>query len=183
MRRYLDAKRLWLGGVCLALAALAYAEEPKSTPSGSEKKPADSSDFIRLRRDEKKVPLAMETSIVHYAPADKSRKYPTVDLVAAFHIGEKKYYEELNKAFEKYDVVLYELVAPLGTRVPKGGAGKSESTLSKIQKFLKNTLELEFQLDQIDYTKSNFVHADMSPTISPNRCPKRAKRGSRSLLA
>jgi hypothetical protein len=164
MRRNSDANRLRLGGVCLLLAALACADEPKSASTVSEKKQADSSDFIRLRRNEKKVPLAMETAIVHYAPADKNRKYPTVDLVAAFHIGEKKYYEELNKAFENYDVVLYELVAPLGTRVPKGGVTeKSESTLSKIQKFLKNTLELEFQLDQIDYTKSNFVHADMSP--------------------
>ena len=43
-----------------------------------------------------------------------------VDLIGAVHVGEKAYYEALNKQFEDYDAVLYELVAPEGTRVPKG---------------------------------------------------------------
>jgi hypothetical protein len=143
------------------LNSLAYAEEAKKA-AAPPKKQVDTSNFIRVRRDEKKNPLAMETSIVHYASTDKTSDSATVDLVSAFHIGEKKYYDDLNKAFEKYDVVLYELVAPLGTRVPKGG-GNKDSTLSKIQKFMKDNLDLEFQLDRIDYTKDNFVHADMSP--------------------
>ncbi len=161
MKRHYFFRGLWWCGLCFLLTALATAEEVKNAVAELPKKPADVDNFVRLRRDEKKKPLAMETAIVHYVPADKSRKYPTVDLVSAFHIGEKKYYEELNKDFEKYDVVLYELVAPLGTRVPKGG-GNRDSMVSKVQKFMKNTLNLEFQLDQIDYTKPNFVHADMS---------------------
>ena len=28
---------------------------------------------------------------------------------------------------------------------------------------MKNLLELEYQLDQVDYTRKNFVHADLSP--------------------
>jgi hypothetical protein len=162
MNRNFYSKRLCLSGVCLLITALACADEVKNATSESQKKQVDTGNFIRVRRDAKKNPLAMETSIVHYVPKDKSQATPTVDLVAAFHVGEKKYYDDLNKAFENYDVVLYELVAPLGTRVPKGGA-KSDSTLSKVQKFIKDTLQLEFQLDQIDYTKANFVHADMSP--------------------
>jgi hypothetical protein len=161
MKRIHYIHRLWLGVSCLLVAALAFAEDAKEAASAPPKKQVDASNFIRVRRDEKKNPLAMETAIVRYVPAEKSRKYPTVDLVAAIHIGEKKYYEELNKTFENYDVVLYELVAPLGTRVPKGG-GKSDSMVSKVQKFMKNTLELDFQLENIDYTKPNFVHADMS---------------------
>jgi hypothetical protein len=161
MNRIDPLKQLWWGGLCLMVTVYASAEEAKKPVSEPPRKQADAGEFIRVRRDEKKTPVAMETAIVHYAPVEKSRKSPTVDLVAAFHIGEKKYYDELNKAFETYDVVLYELVAPLGTRVPKGG-GKADSTLSKVQKFLKNTLELDFQLDHIDYTKRNFVHADMS---------------------
>ena len=162
MNRIFYSKRLCLGGLLLFLTvASASADDAKNAASEPPKKQVDTGNFVRVRRDEKKNPLAMETSIVHYVPSDKSRKYPTVDLVSAFHIGEKRYYEELNKAFEKYDVVLYELVAPLGTRVPKGG-GNKDSMLSKVQKFMKDTLDLEFQLDQIDYTKPNFVHADMS---------------------
>ncbi|MCC6125068.1 MAG: hypothetical protein IT426_08910 [Pirellulales bacterium] len=161
MKRIHYFHRIWLGVSCLLFAALAFAEDAKEAASGPPKKQVDASNFIRVRRDEKKNPVAMETSIVRYAPVGKGRQYPTVDLVAAFHIGEKKYYEELNRAFESYDVVLYELVAPLGTRVPKGG-GKSDSMVSKVQKFMKDTLALDFQLEHIDYTKPNFVHADMS---------------------
>jgi hypothetical protein len=161
MSQCLEFKRLWLSAFCVLIAAITFAEEPQNAAPVPPKKEAESASFIRLRRDDKKNPVAMETSIVRFAPTDKSRAYPKVDLVSAFHIGEKRYYEELNKTFEQYDVVLYELVAPLGTRVPKGG-GNKDSALSKVQKFMKNTLDLEFQLDHIDYTKQNFVHADMS---------------------
>jgi hypothetical protein len=161
MTHFNFAMRFWLIGSCLLCAASAWAQEEKKAENKPNKE-VDTANFIRVRRDEKKNPLAMETSIVRYSSKEKGADSATVDLVSAFHIGDKAYYEELNKAFEKYDVVLYELVAPAGTRVPKGGA-KADSTLSKIQKFLKNNLELEFQLEQIDYTKSNFVHADMSP--------------------
>ncbi|MCA9218600.1 MAG: hypothetical protein KDB27_36275, partial [Planctomycetales bacterium] len=61
-----------------------------------------------------------------------------------------------------YDVLLYELVAPEGTKVPKGG-GKSHHPVGQMQQGMKSMLELEFQLEQIDYHAKNFVHADMSP--------------------
>jgi hypothetical protein len=145
---------------CFAAAGLAAG--PEAAGRGQTNRPAEAGDFIRLRRDARKQPLSLETAIVRYHPRGKTESDGFVDLIAAFHIGDKSYYEALNKAFEDYDVVLYELVAPLGTRVPKGG-GKSDSAVSKVQKFLKDSLELEFQLDHIDYTKANFVHADMSP--------------------
>ena len=50
----------------------------------------------------------------------KSASGFVVDLIGAVHVGEKSYYEALDKQFEDYDAVLYELVAPEGTRVPKG---------------------------------------------------------------
>ncbi len=34
--------------------------------------------------------------------------------------------------------------------------------ISMFQRFLKDALELDFQLDDIDYTKANFVHADLT---------------------
>ena len=82
--------------------------------------------------------------------------------MAAVHIAEKSYYELLNREFRRYDVVLYELVAPKGVRVPKGG-GSSTSFVSMLQNGMKEILELEFQLQQIDYTRKNMIHADMSP--------------------
>ncbi|MGD0384447.1 MAG: hypothetical protein ABSA77_13080 [Thermoguttaceae bacterium] len=138
-----------------------------SPPAGEEpqvnKDKENSSRFIRLSRDEKKQPLALESAIVRYVPKDRSKKAPIVDLVTAVHIGEKSYYQQLNREFEGYDAVLYELIAPEGTRIPKGGGAGSGSFISMIQKAMKDVLELDFQLQLIDYTRPNLLHADMSP--------------------
>lgn len=119
--------------------------------------------FLRITRDAKQRGIALETAIVRYAPKTGTPRSVTVDLIAAVHIADMSYYQQLNREFEGYDAVLYELVAPAGTKIPKGGAEQSGSPVSALQKGLKNLLALEFQLDQIDYTRKNLVHADMSP--------------------
>ena len=86
-----------------------------------------------------------------------------IDLVAVVHIGEKAYYERLNKEFEKYDAVLYELVAPEGNKPPKGGEKKSDNPVAMLQQGMKLFLRLEHQLEVVDYQKANFIHADLSP--------------------
>jgi hypothetical protein len=58
--------------------------------------------------------------------------------------------------------VLYELVAPEGTRV-NDRAAEGGSPISALQVGMKDVLELQFQLDHINYDAENFVHADMSP--------------------
>ena len=123
--------------------------------------------FLRIRRDQKGRPVAMETSIVRYQMKNDDGETVVVDLIGAVHVGEKKYYESLNSQFEKYESLLYELVAPEGTVIPKGGRVEDGSIslnpVGGIQKGLKSLLDLEFQLEKIDYTKNNFVHADMTP--------------------
>src|SRR5205085_3133277 len=47
-----------------------------------------------------------------------------------------------------------------GRRCPAAGAAV-RNLISMFQRFLKDVLELDFQLDDIDYTKPNFVHADL----------------------
>jgi hypothetical protein len=85
-----------------------------------------------------------------------------VHLIGAVHIGEKSYYDGLNRDFKGYDAVLYEMVKSKDVAPPAPGEGeKSDSPISQFQRFLKNTLDLDFQLDDIDYTAPNFVHADM----------------------
>lgn len=85
-----------------------------------------------------------------------------VHLVGAVHIGEKSYYDALNQDFKHYDAVLYELVSEKDAPPPTAAeADASENPISKLQHFLKNTLDLDFQLDDIDYQAPNFVHADM----------------------
>ncbi|MCS7304992.1 MAG: hypothetical protein NZ602_07785 [Thermoguttaceae bacterium] len=141
-------------------------KQPSNQPVASEVQDLDcskASQFLRIRRDEKGQPVALETAIVRYVPMDCSQTSPTVDLVAAVHVGEKSYYQQLNREFQHYDAVLYELVAPEGTRVPKGGGRPSGHPVSFLQITLSNMLNLTHQLQEIDYTAKHFVHADMSP--------------------
>jgi hypothetical protein len=122
--------------------------------------------WVRVTRDAKKQPQAMETAIVRYATADAAKggaPKPYVDLVGAVHIGDRAYYEKLNDRFKNYDAVLYELVAPEGTVVPKGHGMANNHPLGALQNGMKSMLEIEHQLEQIDYTGANMVHADLSP--------------------
>jgi hypothetical protein len=156
--------------VALLLALLPAIAFAQKAPSAKEAKPAKpkaerpSSKFLRVTRDARGNPIAMETSILRYEPIGGDREGLQVDLIGAVHVGDKKYYEALNEAFDKYEIVLYELVAPPGTKIPKGGgAGGDEHPVRMLQQGLKSVLNLEFQLEQVDYTKKHFVHADMSP--------------------
>ncbi len=125
-------------------------------------------EWVRLRRDAKKRPLALEVAIVRYvAPrhADLSpRKVPEyVDLVGAIHVGDSSYYRELNRRFRGYDALLYELVAPKGTVVERGRGTSNAHPLGALQNGMKSMLELEHQLEKVDYTRPNFIHADLTP--------------------
>jgi hypothetical protein len=144
----------------VAFAPLAQGADPASKPSAAERESFGK--FLRVVRTDDGDPVAMETSISRYVPKEAGREGLVVELVSAVHIGEESYYKKLNELFRGFDVVLYELVAPEGTRVPKGG-GKSRGVVSGLQNGMKDMLDLEFQLNEVDYTRDNFVHADMSP--------------------
>jgi hypothetical protein len=129
-----------------------------------DKKAADGAPrFLRMTRTEEGNALGLESAIVRYVARDAGREGPTVDLVAAVHVAEAAYYEELNRRFRDYDAVLYELIAPEGTRIPKGGVKTGGSAVSMLQTMMTRVLELDFQLNKVDYTVGNFVHADMTP--------------------
>ena len=124
-------------------------------------------EFLRLTRDEGGQPAALETSIVEYVgdaprPGGRVREPVQVDLVAAVHLGGSDYYETLDRLFADYDAVLYELVAPPDARVPKPGR-KPSGAIGSAQQGLTRLLGLSFQLEEIDYSAPNFVHADLSP--------------------
>jgi hypothetical protein len=141
----------------LAACSPAWAEKD-ANPLASEA----SSKFIRLLRDAKEDPIAMQTAIARYGKKDADGKEIIVELIGAVHIGDAAYYQSLNKEFEQYDALLYELVAKQGTKVPKEGA-RSSHPVGMMQQGMTGVLELDYQLECIDYHKKNFVHADMSP--------------------
>ena len=115
-------------------------------------------------------PTALQTVILSFTP--KSPSETKVDLIGAIHIGERSYYEELNRRFRAYDALLYELVAPEDHEIPRPGES-SESTVSYLQNGMTQALNLNFQLNCIDYSAKNFVHADMTPREFANSVRER----------
>ncbi|MBI4878661.1 MAG: hypothetical protein HY812_03245 [Planctomycetes bacterium] len=114
----------------------------------------DKAEFMRFVEDEDGA-ARLETAVVRYRGAENR----VVDLIAAVHVGDRAYYDELNALFSTYDSLLFEAVMPKDRRPEPGG----DSAVSMVQRALKDFLGLEFQLDAVDYSKDNFVHADLTP--------------------
>lgn len=115
--------------------------------------------FIRFT-DGGKGEGVLETAIATY----ENKAGQKVELIAAVHIADTAYYKRLEKLFAGYDSLLYELVKPKGAKPPKPGRrdrGDSSNMIAWFQRYLRDTLKLDFQLDAIDYTAKNFVHADL----------------------
>lgn len=124
---------------------------------------ASDEDWIRITETDDGKPAALQTGLATYTAQGNDGLPVSVDLVGAVHVGDRRYYRELNRRFRDYDVVLYELVAPPGTRVARGQQVGNDSPLGAMQNGMKSMLGLEHQLEWVDYTPANFVHADMSP--------------------
>jgi hypothetical protein len=114
----------------------------------------------------------LQTSTVTYRNADGV----TLDLVGAVHIADPSYFDGLNEQFKQYDAVLYEMVKPRGAAAPsragerepataptraRAGHSSRMSWVGALQRFMKDKLDLRFQLEEIDYERPNFVHADL----------------------
>jgi hypothetical protein len=165
-------RRPLIGCLSLLLAAPLLAEPPASPKTDK----TTASTYIRIQRDKKDQPVALETATVRFVPTAGDGKL-VVDLIGVVHVGDQPYYEKLNKQLEQYDVLLYELVAPPGTRIPRGGRRDSDNPIAMIQQLAKTVLDLELQTEKIDYTRKNFVHADLSPEQMAEAIRKRGDDG------
>jgi hypothetical protein len=147
----------------------------------AEDKNAKPQEFIRVRYAENPSNrvVALDTAALRFESKSKKKNSPTVDLIAAVHIADKEYYEELNKLFGTYDVVLYELVADEGTRIdPKIEAESDGKSLTGgVQNGFASVLKLEHQLRHIDYTKKNMLHADMDAELFMQRMIQEGELG------
>ncbi len=141
----------WLGG----LTAQTPAPGGAAPAAPTDQKDQRPSDFARFVRDGDGGHF--DTAITTYRNADGVE----VQLFAAVHIADGACYAELQRRFQSCDALLYELVGPSDYR-PKKGDARGTSFVSLLQQGMKSGLELEFQLDGIDYTAANFVHADMT---------------------
>lgn len=155
LRKFALALSLLFSLVIVApLAADPPAKEGDKPAEVTKQRKAKGTQFVRVQTDKDDEAVSMETAIVSYVGENADGKRVQVDLIGAIHIGDRAYYQQLNKEFESYQSLLYELVAPKGARPERGAAG--------IYSPVANMLDLADQISVIDYNKKNFVHADMS---------------------
>lgn len=144
--------------VIAVLSSLCGAQSTRST---------EDSKFLRFVPDDQGGGK-LQASVVSYRNASGA----TVDLIAAVHIADKSFFDGLEQTFSGYDALLYEMVKPRDAVLTSAGpathpasrAARGSRTLGWVgtmQRFLKDKLELSFQLEEIDYSKPNFVHADL----------------------
>lgn len=158
----------WMAfAICLLpLAVLAQVSEQvqDETSAKEERSEKSAEQYIRVTKTADGEPRSLDTAIVQYVgQPDTPHENTVVDLVGVVHIGQAEYYDALQKRLAEYDVVLYELVAPDGTRIRPEDLEARRGVLASMQTGMKDMLKLEYQLEKIDYMAENFRHADMSP--------------------
>ena len=97
----MNRNRLFEGLCALVLVALALPVLADEVP-----------EFLRVDVAENGQPRALQVAVAEYRAADGSR----LDLVGAVHVADAAYFHALNRAFDDYDVVLYELVGEMEAR-------------------------------------------------------------------
>ena len=115
-----------------------------------------------LERDGSEEPMGLQTAIVRFAGTEPGQTDLVVDLIGAVHVGEKAYYEAVEQAVRG---LRRRALRVGGTRRHPHSQGIEAGghPVAMLQNGLKDMLNLEHQLQYIDYTKDNMVHADMSP--------------------
>ena len=156
MHRRTHLISLFLTGL-LTVSAFSQAK-PKPAPEKKTGNSAEDAKYLRFTETETEAKL--ETASVHYSHADGT----TVELIGAVHIADKPYYSALNEQFKGYDALLYEMVGgdPENPPSKEDLASSKNNLMRTLQSSFGRMMKLDFQLDHIDYTAKNFVHADMS---------------------
>ncbi len=151
----------FLAVTAVALLPARAEKDPAAVKPGAEaagNPPA--SDFIRIDEDEKAARL--QTAVTRY-----EKNGVTVELVGAVHIGDKKYYHQLNESFDQYDALLFEMVGGenlVDGKIPENGGDHDLQTkvLRQMVDSMSRFLQLSSQMKEVDYSKQHFVHADLT---------------------
>lgn len=148
----------------LAASVPALAETPPvpaAVPAKAEQAAEKAApDYVRMAEDEKSVRL--EICVTSFTLPDGR----VVDLFGVVHLGDASYYQEVDRRLAGYDTVLFELVGdPEALQKPDtvlNNQPTRPNPLRGLQQGIGNVFKLTFQLEKIDYTRPNFVHADAS---------------------
>lgn len=174
---------LTAAGLLLLSPWSAFAQDSRTLPLPAQPPVAVVPDSAQSRADGKipagKIPdyvritenadhTLMEVNVASFTLPDQR----VVDLFGVVHLGDASYYQDVNERLGKYDAVLFELVGnPDALQKPEAAADADAVAaasdppprphpLRGMQKGIGNLFKLEFQLEKIDYTRPNFIHAD-----------------------
>ena len=156
---------LFLALGLLSAAGFSCAETPSAGKSAVTEKATEAAkvagpDYVRIAGDERSN--RMEVKVATFTLPDGR----TVDLFGVVHLGDATYYQDVDQRLATYDAVLFELVGnPSSLQNPSAPDASDAQPprphpLRGLQKGIGSLFKLEFQLERIDYTRPNFVHAD-----------------------
>jgi hypothetical protein len=118
---------------------------------------ADDPKFMRIKKNDKDTVIGLDIARTKYTNKDKTI---SVYLDGVVHYADHYYYYVLNRKFKDYDAVLYELVAPPDMKPKKT---KNDGSVGYYMKRgILALLDLDSQLEKVDYSPKNFIHADLS---------------------
>jgi hypothetical protein len=169
-------KSLLLLATVLVLLAGCSARRPAapkdSTSNAGAANLPDPQPYTRIARPDSNT-VQLQIAVRRFVPVD--HKGPVIWLTATAHIGEPEYYHALQRHLDSRTVVLYEGVnADAHARhVPRKGEtpAPSQARAARVadakegfsmQSELAKSLGLVFQLEAIDYERTNFLNSDLS---------------------
>jgi hypothetical protein len=122
--------------------------------TGSDLSPPSS--WIRVHRDGRTGNGSLDVGVGAFERADGRRVY----LVGAVHVAHADTFAAQQALLDSMDLVLWEGVG--GKDKPSAEAMERFDVLFKTQVLLKNILNLDFQLDSIDYHRAFWRNSDVS---------------------
>ena len=157
--------------VSILLGALVWAQANSLAPAQAADA-APPQPYTRVANPDTNT-VQLQIALRKFVPATNAG--PVVWLAAVMHVGEPAYYQSLQRLLDTQTVVLYEGVNPdahphhvhdsnaapaLATPPAKPPAGTNSDY--SMQSELARSLGLVFQLEAIDYDRTNFLNSDLS---------------------
>jgi len=149
-----------LGALTLALADCPARAQAADTPV--------SQPYTRIANPDTNT-VELQIALRKFVPAQNAG--PAIWLAAVMHVGEPAYYHALQHFLDGQTVVLYEGIDPDSHPhhvhdSPDGSTSAAPRTVMKddssMQSTLARSLGLVFQLNAIDYDRTNFLNSDLS---------------------
>ncbi|HZQ46875.1 MAG TPA: hypothetical protein VFC07_07690 [Verrucomicrobiae bacterium] len=153
-----------------AAAARPFTDDPATGNTSLQPEP-----YTRIARPDANT-VQLQIAVRKFVPA--RHRGPTLWLAGTSHVGEPGYYHALQKHFDTQTVVLYEGINTGAHKrhVTNPGAASATPDLPpstpptqphpsggfSMQSALAESLGLVFQLDAIDYERTNFINSDLS---------------------